>query len=132
MLLGNGNGTFAAQVTYAVSGCNPRDWRRRDLNGDGKLDLVVSAEQSGNNVFVLLNSGTGTFPTAVAINSSGGSGLYQVVISDLDGDGRKDLPGREFQQQCNLDVLGQGGTGTFSIASTYTQGGSPIAGRGRL
>ena len=57
-----------------------------DLDGDGKADLVTAGDPGGSNVTVLLNSGTGTFPAAAGY-ASGGSGLYQTVITDLDGDG---------------------------------------------
>jgi hypothetical protein len=40
ILLGNGNGTFRAQVDYAV-GLGPSSVVVGDFNGDGKLDLAV-------------------------------------------------------------------------------------------
>ena len=41
MLLGNGNGTFQAQQTFAA-GSNPVSVAVADVNGDGKPDLVVA------------------------------------------------------------------------------------------
>ena len=58
VLLGNGNGTFQARTTYST-GTGPMRLAIRDLNGDGKLDLVVA--NGTNNVSVLLGNGDGTF-----------------------------------------------------------------------
>ena len=46
VLLGNGNGTFQAQTTYAT-GSEPYSLTLADVTGDGKLDLLV-ANQSSN------------------------------------------------------------------------------------
>ena len=43
VLLGNGNGTFQAQQTFAV-GTDPLSVAVADLNGDGIPDLVVANE----------------------------------------------------------------------------------------
>ena len=63
VLLNNGNGTFAAAVTYNV-GTEPYSVAVGDLNGDNNPDLAV-ANNSDNNVSVLLNNGNGTFVAAV-------------------------------------------------------------------
>ena len=58
VLLGNGNGTFRNPIpTYQgqVLGV-----AAADLNGDGKLDLVLADPLNG--VAVLLGNGDGTFP----------------------------------------------------------------------
>ena len=61
VLLGNGDGTFAAQQTFATGSCPP-SVAVADLNGDGKPDLIV-ANYNDNTVSVLLGNGDGTFPT---------------------------------------------------------------------
>jgi hypothetical protein len=68
VLLGNGDGTFQAGVNFDVGGV--ADWAAvADLNGDGKLDLLTSTDQSF--VKVLLNiipqSVTTTVVTASAL-----------------------------------------------------------------
>ena len=41
VLLGNGNGTFQAQQTFAT-GTSPSSVAVGDVNGDGKPDIVVA------------------------------------------------------------------------------------------
>ena len=59
VLLGNGDGTFQAQTTYAT-GAAPNSVAIGDVNGDGRPDLVV-ANSDSNTVSVLLGNGDGTF-----------------------------------------------------------------------
>ena len=62
VLLGVGDGTFAAQTTYAA-GDRPRSVTTGDFNGDGVTDLATANGKS-NNVSVLLGVGDGNFRTS--------------------------------------------------------------------
>jgi hypothetical protein len=87
VLLGNGDGSFQAPVTYAV-GNSPVFMTTADLNGDGKLDLAV-VNRGYDNLQILLGNGDGTFQPAV--NYAVGSGPTAVVAGDFNGDGKPDL-----------------------------------------
>ena len=68
MLLGNGNGTFAAKTDFAT-GAGPASVAVGDFNGDGKPDLAT-ANYSANTVSVLLNTGS---PPAGSVSLDGGA-----------------------------------------------------------
>ena len=87
VLLGNGDGTFRSPVSYA-SGGNAFSVEAGDVDGDGKLDLVV-ANGSGS-AGVLLGKGDGTF-NPVSTFTTSASGNAAVFLGDFNGDSRLDL-----------------------------------------
>jgi hypothetical protein len=89
ILLGNGDGTFQKAVSYPA-GVNALHVAIADLNGDGKLDLAVSAD-TGNNVTILLGNGDGTFRTGSTISAESGQNPAAVIAADFNGDGHLDL-----------------------------------------
>jgi hypothetical protein len=95
--LGNGDGTFQAAVAYNSGGYAAYSVVVGDVNGDGKLDLLVAnncvSSNCGNtsaSVGVLLGKGDGTFQT-VATYDSGGAYADSVAVADVNGDGKPDL-----------------------------------------
>jgi hypothetical protein len=65
--LGNGDGTFQSPQTGPEVGNYPTFVLAVDLNGDGKLDLVVANNEiKTGNLNISLGNGDGTFRTAVA------------------------------------------------------------------
>ena len=133
VLLGNGDGTFQPQVTYAV-GTFPSSIFAGDFNGDGHLDLAVACQ--GNEylggtvpggISVLLGNGDGTF--ALPVEYAAGTDPVSIVAGDFNGDGRTDLAVAETDPQSGageVGVLLGNGDGTFQPQVTYAVG--PIAG----
>ena len=83
-----GSVTFARSDVAVAS--YPQNLTVADLNGDGKADLVSVHNSGGTNIYVMTGKGDGTFNAAAGYASSG-SGLYQAVVRDLNGDGKPDL-----------------------------------------
>ena len=112
VLLGKGDGTFAAPVPYTV-GSRTRGVVARDLNGDCKLDLAV-ANPDTSAVTVLMGNGDGTFAAANAIPV--GQAPFWLVATDLNRDGVVDLVAADFQDG-NLSVLTGHGDGSFTTTA---------------
>lgn len=102
VLLGNGNGTFQAAVTYP-SGAQANSLAVVDMNGDGKLDIVAG---NGSNVSVLLGNGDGTFQPALVSNIE----PLALAVSDVDHDG---IPDIVATVNTGVAVLLGNGDGTF-------------------
>jgi hypothetical protein len=87
VLLGHGDGTFAAPVVYQV-GLDPAAVIVGDFRGDGIRDIVV-ANSFGSSVSVLRGNGDGTFQNAV--DYLVGVDPRSLVAADFTGAGALDL-----------------------------------------
>ena len=122
ILLGNGDGTFQPQVTYAV-GQDPTSIVAGDFTGDGRTDLAV-ANGVDNTVSILLGNGDGTFQPQVTY--AVGQDPTSIVASDFTGDGRTDLAVANYDDN-DVSVLLGNGDGTFQDQKTYPVGHEPEA-----
>ena len=81
------NGSYSGPISYHV-GTNPSFIVQRDLNGDGKLDLIVTNHDS-DDVSILLGKGDGTFAAAASYPASAHPNV--VTTGDFNRDGKLDL-----------------------------------------
>ena len=123
VLLGNGDGTFQPPQSYASGGQDAYSVAVGDLNGDGRLDLVVGNEcqtsscNSGG-VSVLLGNGDGTFQPPQSY-ASGGVFVLSVALGDLNGDGKLDVVAGD-RRSGDVSVLLGNGDGTVQAAQLYS------------
>ena len=122
--LATGPGTFANTTAAFSTGADPRAMAAADVNGDGATDLLVVNYASNNlSVFINLNDGSGAF--AAQSTSPIGTGPTQMLLADLDKDGKLDVVATNGSSNAISVRLGQAG-GNFANAVSVSVGSNPI------
>jgi len=117
VILGSGDGTFNTTSPVVVSGNgNYVDFvRAEDVNGDGKVDLVLA---NNNNTFQLyLGNGNGTFALPVLQSISLSSSIVQLDIGDVNGDSVHDFIMISANHHSWSYIPGTGGGSSIGTAS---------------
>ncbi|MBA3913640.1 MAG: VCBS repeat-containing protein [Acidobacteriales bacterium] len=103
VLLNNGNGTFGTGTYYpvAISGIiAANSIALGDLNGDSKLDAVITG--SSVSTIVYLNQGGGIFKVNGTVGIVPASATNNVVLADINGDKKLDLIVPDGSGMCSL------------------------------
>lgn len=128
MMLSNGAGrSFAAPVNYG-NVAFPQDISVVDINGDGKLDVVIGG---GFATSIFLGNGNGTMQSALTLPSSDAIGI---AIGDMDRDGAPDIIGTRFTPGKATVSLATCGRVTLAIGSSANPAGygTPVTVTGTL
>src|SRR2546426_7443663 len=124
---------FLEAPVFSSGGYSANSVAVADVNGDGKLDLLVAnfctATPCGGDgtVGVLLGNGDGTFQPAVTYDS-GGQNAVSIAVADVNSDGKPDAVVTDncVTSTCDAGAVGVllgNGDGTFQAAVNYTSGG---------
>jgi hypothetical protein len=114
ILLGKGDGTFAAGLTNPAAGFLPNSLAVGDFNRDGILDLAVTNPCGSNpscdvfgkgSVTILFGKGDGTFEAGPAGPATGTRPLF-IATGDFNGDGVLDLAVSNINQISETDATG--------------------------
>ena len=124
ILLGSGNGGFAAATNISLLGASYVTVG--DFNNDGNLDLVTanaSANPDPQSVSILIGTGTGSFGMPTSFPAGGASSQF-VAVGDLNNDGKLDLAVANFSSN-SVSILIGTGTGSFGNPGTIPLGINP-------
>ena len=93
------NGVVAYEAPVACTASyGVHNVKLADLDGDGKLDIIVASSGSGRVSCIRNKSTPGNISMAMNLNLRLTSGAFETVIADFDGDGKLDIAAAEYQK----------------------------------
>lgn len=124
ILLGNGNGTFKARISFIYKPLPGTETNLQlevaDFNNDGALDFAVMNGEAPLSLGVFLGNGNGTFRAPISTTTD----IYNMATGDVNGDGIMDIVASQYYSPTSRVLLGNG-NGTFALGPTFsTPGGS--------
>ena len=121
VLLGNGDGSFAAPITTSLTVGWHTSAVVADFNGDGNQDFAtVNSDYWAINV--LLGDGTGSLSSHGWLST--GEYPLSLAAGDASGDGKTDLVTANYHGN-SVSVLLGNGLGDFAAAQNYATGSGP-------
>lgn len=117
VLLGDGANNYTTVSNFITGGTIPKAMAVTDLNGDNKLDVIVSATFPTGEVLVTLGDGAGHVGAPSAFNVGTAPGA--LTVGDFNGDNKKDLAVAN-QGSDDVSILSGDGLGGFSPLTTIS------------
>jgi hypothetical protein len=119
--LSNGDGTFAASTNVQLSAFTLNGGVLTDVNGDGKLDILLVDSENPGIVTYLLGNGDGTFQAGVPMATLAGVAPNNLFFADFNGDGKVDFAGQSNGGQLSV-YLAASGAFAAPVALTTSDG----------
>lgn len=117
---GDGSGQYQSFLKPFAIGVESSPNESGDFDNDGKIDLAVSATESGG-VWIARGAGNGKFSSSQTVLT--GADAHGVAVLDVDGDGDLDIVDALFGESPNdMAVLLNDGSGTFAAPSYFASG----------
>lgn len=113
--LGKADGKLGNEI-LSSAGSTPTVLASGDINGDGKIDLVVGSNASVTRP--LLGNGDGTFTNGTNLSNTGN--VAELRLADLNNDGNLDL--YTYMSGTNGNIRFGNGNGTFQSLTTLALG----------
>ncbi len=121
---GNGDGTFQKPFVLG-KGLVPLALIKKDMNDDGKMDLVCTSGK-GDNMYLFISNGDGTFQKEITF--SGGGGPISLVAEHFNDDDRVDVAvANSRSSNFSLIVRQPNGLFKFPTRDYVVAGGTPLA-----
>ena len=128
LLLQQSDGSFVASASFPGGSANTRSVALGDVDGDGRLDVLIGNYQTANEL--LLQQSDGSFMAAAGF-PAGSANTRSVALGDVDGDGRLDVlvgnagdwTGVDSYKGATNELLLQQSGGSF-VAATGFPGGT--------
>jgi hypothetical protein len=119
ILLGNGDGTLAAVMTYFTFGSSPHSVAVGDINNDNNLDLAIVV--SSSYVIIFLGLGNGSFIFEYYYSTGANSRPFSIALANFNSDNHLDIAVTNINNN-NVDIFFGNGDGTFTQQTTYSTG----------
>ncbi|AYL93834.1 FG-GAP-like repeat-containing protein [Mucilaginibacter celer] len=120
--------SFASRQDFDIGGVvGPESLSVADMDGDGKLDLVVSNFNDKTISVLLNNTTTGTISFLAKINTTVGLYSHAIALADVDGDGKTDVAVANYDAS-SVTVYrntSAAGTATFAAGADILCAGAP-------
>ena len=111
------SGLWIEDASYAV-GAQPQSMAAADIDRDGDVD-IVTGDQFGEGLSVLLNNGDGSFADFTAITT--GVEIGSLTLQDVNNDGSVDIIAGSLSGN-NIVLLLGAGDGTFTDLTVFDAG----------
>lgn len=124
-LKGSGDASLQAGIVLGSFSSGPNYGMAQDYDGDGKQDLLLIPAWDGGGVVQTHGHGDGTFASTSYYSLEGASAPQDMVSSDFNGDGYKDIAITRYSKNDVALLMGQI-HGTFAPLVSWATGTGPM------